>query len=565
MAAEDLDLMLDVAGLCSPGLSPEDRYEDWVRPYQDHVASLRRMAVLAAAAQLVILGRAYEAARALEPIANARPTDEGVQRALMAAYDAGGRRWDAVAVYESLRSRLEEEYAALPSGETTTLYRRLLSGQAETKSDAQIYLPSPATRFVGRHREIDELVALCTRHRLVTLCGPGGAGKTRLAVEVARALGKTSSYADGLWTIDLSGVRDPGLVLATAASALRLTLSGSQPTVAALTAQLARRELVLVLDNCEHLIDAAAALVRGIINDCPGITVLATSREPLHLPGEVAWRVPSLRVPDANEPIEASRLVIYESVQLFVARAQEAAPTFRLTNDNAAIVAHICHRLDGMPLAIELAAAQAAYLTPHQIAGLLDDALTALASRVRGTPDRQATLGATVDWSFNLLDVDERLLFPRLSVFAGGFTLDAAEAIASGGLISPLPEVLARLVDKSLVLADTLDADQARYRLHEFVRQYAAQQLDQSGEGPALQSRHAAWYCDRAEFLDPDRGEPVVVEPSRWFAIERENLRVAMAKSLQEALGGRGMALLDGVRDARRRAAVAAPRPCGVS
>src|SRR5512133_471853 len=426
MAAEDLDLMLDVAARCSPGLSPEDRYADWVRPYQDHVASLRRLAVLAAAAQLVILGRAYEAARALEPIANARPTDEEVQRALMAAYDAGGRRWDAVAVYESLRSRLEEEYAALPSGETTTLYRRLLSGQAETKSDAQIYLPSPATRFVGRHREIDELVALCTRHCLVTLCGPGGAGKTRLAIEVARALGKTSSYADGLWTIDLSGVRDPGLVLATAASALRLTLSGSQPTVAALTAQLARRELVLVLDNCEHLIDAAAALVRGIINDCPGITVIATSREPLHLPGEVAWRVPSLRVPDPNEPIEASRLVIYESVQLFVARAQEAAPTFRLTNDNAAVVAHICHRLDGMPLAIELAAVQVAYLTPHQIAALLDDALTALASRVRGTPDRQATLGATVDWSFDLLEVDERLLFPRLSVFAGGFTLDAA-------------------------------------------------------------------------------------------------------------------------------------------
>jgi predicted ATPase/DNA-binding SARP family transcriptional activator len=534
MAAENPDLLLDVAARSAEGLSPENRYEDWARPYQDHVADLRRTVVLAAVPRLIMQGKAYEAGRALEPVAEARPTDEEVHRALMAAYDAAGRRWDAVAVYESLRSQLEKEYAASPEVETTTLYRRLLSGQADARSDARVFLPSPATRFVGRHREIDELVALCARHRLVTLCGPGGAGKTRLAVEVARALGKTSSYADGLWTIDLSGVREPGLVLATAASALRLTLSGSRPGVAALTAQLAKRELVLLLDNCEHLIDAAATLVRGIIDDCPGITVLATSREPMHLPGEVAWRVPSLRVPDPNEPIDASRALIYESVQLFVARAQEAAPAFRLADDNAPIVAHICHRLDGMPLAIELAAAQAAYLTPRQIAMLLDDALTALASRIRGTADRQATLGATVAWSFNLLDNDERILFPRLSVFAGGFTLDAADAVASGGLASPMQEVLARLIDKSLVLADALDGHEARYRLHEFVRQYAAQQLDASGEGPALHNRHAGWYCDRAESLDPDRGDPVVGEPSRWFAIERENLRVAMADALKQ-------------------------------
>ncbi len=504
------------------------------RPYQDQVAGMRRSAVLAAAPHLIAQGRAYEATRALGPVADAHPTDEEVHRALMAAYDAAGQRWEAVAVYEALQSRLDDEYAAAPEVETTTLYRRVLSGQADARPGALVHLPSPATRFVGRHREIDELVALCARHRLVTLCGPGGAGKTRLAVEVARALAKTSSYADGVWTIDLSGVRDAGLVLTTAASALRLTLSGARPTVAALTAQLAARELVVVLDNCEHVIDAAAAVVQSIINDCPGMTVLATSREPLHLPGEVAWRVPSLRLPDPSEAIDASRLIIYESVQLFVARAQEAAPTFRLTSDNAPVVAHICHRLDGMPLAIELAAAQSAYLTPKQIAALLDDALTTLASRIRGTPDRQATLAETVSWSFDLLDADERVLFPRLSMFAGGFTLDAAEAIASGDLHRRLPDVLATLVDKSLVLAGTLDTDQVRYRLHEFVRQYAAQRLEQSGEGPSRQSRHAAWYCDKAESLDPDRGEPLVGEPSRWFMIERENLRLAMANTLQE-------------------------------
>jgi len=392
MAEDDPDLLLDVARRCSVGLLPEDRYEDWARTYQDHIAGMCRTAVLAAVPRLVALGRADEAARVLQPIADARMTDEQVHRALMGSYDAAGRRWDAVAVYESLRDRLGDDYSAAPEVETTTLYRRVLSGQVGAKPGTFVHLPSPATRFVGRHREIDELVALCTRHRLVTLCGPGGAGKTRLAVEVARALAKTSSYADGIWTVDLSGVRDAGLVPATAASALRVTLSGSRPTVAALTAQLGSRELVVLLDNCEHVIDAAAALVRAIMDDCPGITVLATSREPLHLPGEVAWRVPSLRAPDPSELIDASRLINYESVRLFVARAQEAAPDFRLSNDNAPTVARICHRLDGMPLAVELAAAQAAYLTLRQIAGLLDDSLTALASRIRGVPDRQATL-----------------------------------------------------------------------------------------------------------------------------------------------------------------------------
>ena len=534
LAADDPDLLLDVATQCSQGLLLEDSYEDWTHPYQDHIAGLRRTAVLAAAPHLIAKGRAYDAVAALGPLAETRSIDEEVHRALMLAYDAAGRRWDAVAVYESLRSRLDDEYAAAPDVQTTTLYRRLLTGQADALAGGLHHLVGPGTRFVGRRREIEELVAVCTRNRLVTLSGPGGAGKTRLAVEVARVLAKTSSYADGLWMVDLSGVREPELVPATAASALELTLSGSRPTVAALTAQLAARELVVVLDNCEHVIDAAATLARAIIQDCPGINVLATSREPLHLPGEVAWRVPSLRVPDPSEPIDSGRLMRYESVQLFVARAQEAAPAFRLDDDNARVVAHICQRLDGMPLAIELAAAQAAYRAPKQIAALLDHALTALASRIRDTPDRQATLAATVSWSFELLDADERQLFPRLSVFAGGFTLEAVEQIASGGMARPLADVLAGLVDKSLVLAEMVGAEEARYRLHEVVRQYAAQRLTQSGEALNLQRRHADWYCDRAESLDPDRGEPVVGEPSPWFAIERENLRVAMAHALKQ-------------------------------
>ena len=200
-------------------------------PTEDHIAGLRRAAVLAAEPHLIAQGRAYDAATALEPLAETRPIDEEVHRALMLVYDAAGRRWDAVAVYESLRSRLDDEYAAVPDAQTTTLYRRLLTGHADALAGGLHHLVGPGTRFLGRRREIEELVALCTRNRLVTLSGPGGAGKTRLAVEVARVLAKTSSYADGLWMVDLSGVRDADLVPATAASALELTLSGSRPTV----------------------------------------------------------------------------------------------------------------------------------------------------------------------------------------------------------------------------------------------------------------------------------------------------------------------------------------------
>jgi DNA-binding SARP family transcriptional activator len=250
VAADDPELLLTVAARSADGLLPEDRYEDWARQHQDRVAGMRRTAVLAAATGLTMQGRADMAARALAPVADARPTDEELHRALMAAYEAAGRRWDAIAVYESLRSRLDEDYAAAPDSETTTLYRRLLTGQDRTRAAAPPHFPGPATRFVGRRREIDELVALCTRNRLVTLCGPGGAGKTRLAVEVARILAKTASYADGLWTVDLSGVRDSRLVPATVAAALRLTLYGQRPTEAALSAQLAARELLLLLDNC---------------------------------------------------------------------------------------------------------------------------------------------------------------------------------------------------------------------------------------------------------------------------------------------------------------------------
>src|SRR6266496_30890 len=363
--------------------------------------------------------------------------------------------------------------------------------------------------------------------------GPGGIGKTRLGIETARRLASPDAAPDGVWLVELSGVRDGRLVPAAAAASLGLALTGARPTTAALVNQLADRTMVVLLDNCEHLLGACADLVMALLERCPGLTVLITSREPLRLPGEVVWRVPSLELPDLDLAADPARLAGRESVQLFLERARSASPAFRLDASTALPVARICCRLDGMPLALELAACRVAHLAPAELAARLDDALVTLAGRIRGVPDRQATLAATLDWSHDLLADIERAAFRRLSVFAGGLTLDAAEAVCGDGLSEPVATVIWRLVDKSLVAADTA-GDQARFRLLEVVRQYAAARLDSSGELAERQRRHALWFAGRAESLDPDVGGGLVGEPSPWFGVEGGNLRVALWTLLRE-------------------------------
>ncbi len=289
----------------------------------------------------------------------------------------------------------------------------------------------------------------------------------------------------------------------------------------------------MLLDNCEHLLGACAEFAMALLERCAGVAVLATSREPLRLPGEVVWRVPSLELPDLRLPADPARLARLESVQLFLERAGNASPAFRLDSATALPVARICLRLDGMPLALELAASRIAHLAAAELAARLDDALATLAGRIHGVPDRQATLAATLDWSHDLLADDERAVFRRLSVFAGGFALDSAEQVCGGGLSEPVAAVVSRLVDKSLVTVET-GGDRARFRLLEVIRQYAARCLASSGELACHQRRHALWYASRAESLDPDLGGGVVGEPSPWFAVEGGNLRAALSTSLRE-------------------------------
>jgi non-specific serine/threonine protein kinase len=408
------------------------------------------------------------------------------------------------------------------------------SGITPPGPDRVTNLPIQVTSFVGREQEMVEVERLLAATRLLTLTGAGGCGKTRLALQVAGSV--ADAHADGVWLVDLAPLTDPTLVGQAVAAALGLQESTGQPIVSRLLAVLTAKRLLLVLDNCEHLIEACARLADALLRGCPGVTILATSREPLGIAGEVAWRVPSLSLPaesDTAAPSEPEDLAVYEAIRLFVERTASMQPRFTLTPQNAPAVVQICRRLDGIPLAIELAAARTRMLTVEQIAARLDDRFRLLTGGGRTSPSRQQTLRATNDWSHDLLTGSERALFRRLAVFAGGWTLEAAEAVGAGeGVDGPdVLDVLGQLVEKSLVLVDEAGAE-ARYRLLETVRQYAAEKLEEAGEEANVRARHAGWclaLTERAERRLEGADQLV------WFArldAERDNLRAALEWSL---------------------------------
>jgi non-specific serine/threonine protein kinase len=358
-----------------------------------------------------------------------------------------------------------------------------------TPNGAPNNLPLPVTSFIGREREIDEVKRLLATTRLLTLTGAGGCGKTRLALEVAAdALG---AYPDGVWLVELAALADPRSALVPAlvpwavASAVGARERPGSTVTDSLVDHLRTRTLLLVLDNCEHVVGAAAQLVDALLRSCPGLRILATSREALGSAGETTWRVPSLAAPprSAAGELPLEHLTRYEAVRLFVDRARAALPGFAVTDQSAPALAEICRRLDGIPLAIELAAARVRVFSVEQIAARLDDRFRLLTAGQRTAMPRRRTLRATVDWSYALLSEPERALLRRLSVFAGGWAFEAAEAVAAGDGIHPYAvlDLLAQLVDKSLVIAEELRGA-VRYRLLETIRQYARDRLPEAGE-----------------------------------------------------------------------------------
>ena len=382
-------------------------------------------------------------------------------------------------------------------------------------------LPLQLTSFVGREKEIAEVKRLLGTAHLLTLTGPGGTGKTRLSLQVAAE--ELSSFPDGVWFIELAPLADPSLAVQIIASALELREQFGRPLVDVITDYLRGKISLLLLDNCEHLVETCAKLAHDLLHACPRLKIMASSREALGVAGETAYRVPSLSLPDAQN------LTQCESVQLFVERATAAQSRFALTESNAQAVAQICRRLDGIPLALELAAARVKVLSVEQIAARLDDRFRLLTGGSRTALPRQQTLRALIDWSYSLLSEQERMLFRRLAVFIGGWTLEAAEAVcASDGIESDeVLDLLTRLVDKSLVSMEE-QAGEARYRRLETIRQYSREKFLEADDVEAVRDRHLAFYLQFAE-----TGELAVQgrERSAWMRrleMEHDNLRAAL-------------------------------------
>jgi predicted ATPase/class 3 adenylate cyclase len=391
-------------------------------------------------------------------------------------------------------------------------------------------LPLQMTSFVGREVEMEEVRRLLGTTRLLTLTGTGGAGKTRLALQVAADL--LDEYSDGVWLVELAALSEPSLLPQAMLSALGLREEPQHDPLGTLADSLGPKHTLLILDNCEHLVAACAEIAEALLRSCSGLAILATSRETLQAEGETVWRVPSLSVPEPGraEPVPLERLTQYEAVRLFIERALATRPGFHVTNESAPAVAEICWRLDGIPLAIELAAARVSVLAPAQIRERLDDRFHLLTGGRRTALPRQQTLRAAVDWSYELLPERERRLFERLSVFAGGFGLEAAHAICAdeGAEGWETLDRLTELVEKSLVVADE-DNGAVRYRLLETLRAYGAERLERSGEAQATRRRHAELFAARAEELHPRFWSPEAERWLAWCETEYANFRAALS------------------------------------
>jgi predicted ATPase/DNA-binding SARP family transcriptional activator len=502
---------------------------------------------------------AGSAAGYLRRVVAVDPLQEGAQRLLMQALVLEGHYAAATQVYRDLRLHLHRELNAEPDPQTTEVYNQI---RAQTRQKAQAapkaapnlspsspprQLPQPLTDLVGRDTEVPQIAVRLRQRRLLTLTGPGGVGKTRLAIAVAHEV--AAEYPDGVFFVELAGVSDTKLLIHSVVATLGVREEPGRSLQETLTGFLRPRLLLLLLDNCEHLLGACAQLAEDLLAGGTGVRIVATSRQALGITGEVEWQVPSLPVPDlAHLPSEAAGLLAevseYASVQLFVERAEAVQKTFALTTRNAFAVAQICHRLDGIPLALELAASNVKVLPVEQIAGRLDDVFRLLTRGSRTALPRQQTLRALMDWSYDLLNDREKALLCRLAAFAGGWTLPAAERVCSGEAIHQsdgesieeweVLDLLTSLVDKSLIVVEQAE-EPIRYHLLETVRQYARDRLVESGEANRVCCQHQAFYLDFSVAAEPQLTGPRQAAWLHQLERDHDNLRQALHEGNQEA------------------------------
>jgi predicted ATPase/DNA-binding SARP family transcriptional activator/DNA-binding CsgD family transcriptional regulator len=526
---------------------PEDRYEEWAESKREELRQLH-LALLIELAELY--GERDQHGLAIEALRKAtakEPTLEEAHAALMRLYARSGRLEQALAQYERLRDVLSRSLSTQPAPAIRRLRDEIAAGRLppahpaggspEEPSEAGKHnLPAPRTSFVGREREMIEVKRKLAMTDLLTLIGTGGSGKTRLALEVARDL--AGAYPDGVWLVELAPLSEGALVPQVVAGTLGVQEQSESSLLENLLDALHDKEMLLILDNCEHLIESAARLTDTLLDSCPRLRMLATSREPLGVTGELDWLVPSLSVPDAQHYPAVEALEGYESMRLFADRASNRQPGFELTPENATAVAQVCAKLEGIPLAIELAAARVGVLSAQQISERLGYSLKVLTSGERTANHRHQTLRAALDWSYELLSEPEQVLFRRLSVFAGGFTLEAAESVGAGGVIeeADVLELLSYLVDKSLVVAEESWERGARYRLLEPVRQYASEKLEDGGEAEAVGRRHAEFFLALAEEAEVELSRPRQAEWLDRLETEHDNLRAALSWAFEREI-----------------------------
>ena len=473
----------------------------------------------------------------LRQLVTEQPLRDRLRGQLIVALYRSGRHAEALNAFQDYRRLLADELGVEPSPELKQLQHAVLthdlSGPLRVPvmtpaACRQHNLPTAISSFVGRAPESSEIAALITRHRLVTLVGAGGCGKTRLAIEVGSR--RLDQYTDGVWLAELAPLARPEHVAPTVGAVWGLQDVGTGRMATRVVEYLTDRDLLLIVDNCEHVLAAAAELVSQALRAAPVVRVLATSREPLGVEGEVTWRVPSLGLPPEGADLLPNEAGAADAVRLFAERAAQARPGFALTGGNTAAVAEICRRLDGIPLAIELAAARARALTPNEIADRLDERFTLLTGGPRAALPRHRTLRALTDWSWDLLSQPERRLFHSLAVFAGGFTLGAIAAVSGAGPHDN-EDVLAlvtALVEKSLLVAEP-HGETTRFGMLETIRQYALERLTAAGEEHTSRDRHLAWVVALYEQAEAGLAGPGQQAWARTCELELDNARAALA------------------------------------
>ena len=503
-------------------------FNDWAFAKSEELRHQLGRALFTLSNDYCALGQAEQAIPYARRLIILDPLDEASHRQLMQVYMQAGQHNAALKQYQACEQLLRKELGIDPQPETRELYKKIRKrdikpARVERPTESILpphNLPLQLSSFIGREKEQRDIAKLVVRNRLVTLVGTGGIGKTSLALQVGHGL--LNEYPDGVWFVALDSLSDPALVPQTVAAVFDIRERSDRPILELLTHALSMKTILLILDNSEHLLDACAQLITALLQACPNLKILATSREALAMAGEAIYRIPSLSVPE-HRKLSLEKLSEYEAIRMFAERAALVQSTFQLTEKNIRAVAAICRKVDGIPLAIELAAARVNILQVDEILHQLEESFQLLANQSRTTSPRHQTLQASMDWSWGLLDEVERVFLRQLSIFAGGWTLEAAQAVCDGNVL----DLTSALVKKSLIVVQQTSHD-TRYRFHEIVRQYASKKLIESGDKNRLHTWHLGYFLGLAEQAELELRGPSLVDWMERLNEERNNLRIAL-------------------------------------